>query len=65
MPITRFERLLPWCGLIAGILLVPAGLLASPPGIHATAQDQLSWYHAHQVITVAAGAASATSSLSC
>jgi hypothetical protein len=59
MPITRFERLLPWCGLIAGILLVPAGLLASPPGIHATAQDQLSWYHAHQAITVAAGAAGA------
>jgi len=59
MPITRFERLLPWCGLIAGILLVPAGLLASPPGIHSTVPAQLSWYHAHRASTIAAGAASA------
>jgi len=57
MPITRFERLLPWCGLVAGILLIPAGLLASPPGIHATVRAQLSWYHTHQASTVVSGAA--------
>lgn len=58
MPLSRFERFLPFSGIVAGALFVVAGLLITSPPTLGDAQKQSAYYADHHGLVVAAGLAS-------